>query len=309
MELTRNKQIERKIKEKRERPHACLFQALCEGWPPASDSEYVWHGLFTDLLKSWRWKEWTKKDSFLGTGELTVHPAISDDEEVSDDDDDDDDIADPDFVLTANDQDIPGPSDISPSAKRKRRQPAVEVLQDTSKSQWPGVAGGYWVKLMLRATGVSGNRVKNRSMTPSSKQLSVSYTEFSVTIQEEHSLGPHCRQSVAQMGNTFEVSPIEPYALNLVIYPLLVEGASELAAVQGSSRPTGTAGSALMTITADRSDTGRSEREEWEEIVRQRLELDRETQLDAYFDDIYKRKKEIADVTWFGANQNRKQEN
>lgn len=79
--------------------------------------------------------------------------------------------------------------------------------------------------------------------------------------------------------------------------------------MQGGSRPTGTAGSALMTITADRSGTGRSEREEREEIVRQRLELDRETQLDAYFDDIYKRKKEIADVTWFCADQNRKQEN
>ncbi|TNN58292.1 hypothetical protein EYF80_031475 [Liparis tanakae] len=55
-----------------------------------------------------------------------AHPAISDDEEERDDDD----VVDPDFVLTAHDQDIPGPSDMGPSAQRKRRQPVVEVLQD-----------------------------------------------------------------------------------------------------------------------------------------------------------------------------------
>ncbi|XP_031730561.1 piggyBac transposable element-derived protein 3-like [Anarrhichthys ocellatus] len=55
-------------------------------------------------------------------------PAISDDDEEEGDDDD---VADPDFVLTTDNQDIPGPSNMGPSAKRKRRQPAVEVLQDS----------------------------------------------------------------------------------------------------------------------------------------------------------------------------------
>lgn len=45
----------------------------------------------------------------------------------------------------------------------------------------------------------------------------------------------------------------------------------------GSSKPTGTAGPALMVIIADRSDTGlrEREREEWGEIGRQRTQMDR----------------------------------
>ncbi|GAA6232932.1 piggyBac transposable element-derived protein 2-like [Lates japonicus] len=56
---------------------------------------------------------------------VPAHPAISDDDE-----EDDDDVADPDFVPPTHNQDIPCTSDTDPSAKRKRIQPVVEVLQE-----------------------------------------------------------------------------------------------------------------------------------------------------------------------------------
>ncbi|CAG6016111.1 unnamed protein product [Menidia menidia] len=61
------------------------------------------------------------------TAVVPVHPNISDDV----DEDEDDDVSDPDFVPPTHNQDIPGPSDMGPSTKRKRLQPAVEVLQDS----------------------------------------------------------------------------------------------------------------------------------------------------------------------------------
>lgn len=55
---------------------------------------------------------------------MPAHPAISDDE-------DEDDVTDPDFVPLDHNQGIPRSSDMVPSAKRKRLQCAVEVLQDS----------------------------------------------------------------------------------------------------------------------------------------------------------------------------------
>ncbi|XP_072248003.1 piggyBac transposable element-derived protein 2-like [Leuresthes tenuis] len=63
------------------------------------------------------------------TSVMPAHPFISDDED--EDDDDDDDVTDPDFVPLDHNQDIPGSSDMVPSAKRKSQQRAVEVLQDS----------------------------------------------------------------------------------------------------------------------------------------------------------------------------------
>ncbi|XP_036008037.1 piggyBac transposable element-derived protein 3 [Fundulus heteroclitus] len=68
------------------------------------------------------------------TAVVPVHPDISDDDE--DDEDEDDDVSDPDFVPPTHNQDIPGPSNIGPTTKRKRLQPAVEVIQDSGSDSY-----------------------------------------------------------------------------------------------------------------------------------------------------------------------------
>ncbi|KAK5909525.1 hypothetical protein CesoFtcFv8_003448 [Champsocephalus esox] len=56
---------------------------------------------------------------------VPAHPAISDDDEEEDDD-----VEDPDFVPPTHNLDIPGPSDMDPSAKRRCMQPAVLQVDD-----------------------------------------------------------------------------------------------------------------------------------------------------------------------------------
>ncbi|KAK5916416.1 hypothetical protein CgunFtcFv8_011403 [Champsocephalus gunnari] len=56
---------------------------------------------------------------------VPAHPAISDDHEEEDDD-----MEDPDFAPPTHNLDIPGPSDMGPSAKRRCMQPAVLQVDD-----------------------------------------------------------------------------------------------------------------------------------------------------------------------------------
>ncbi|TNN74095.1 hypothetical protein EYF80_015736 [Liparis tanakae] len=107
---------------------------------------------------SYGYRNRRKKDAWRAVREdvgLPAHPAISVEKES-------DDVADPDFVLTAYDQCqviVTGVfkvySDMGPSAKSKRRQPAVEVLQDQICSLSVSYQKSKWEKLVEYETFVS----------------------------------------------------------------------------------------------------------------------------------------------------------